>query len=685
MSPMTYTARATLEIGSGSVCSGRAVTTTTASNQVRTPPSTLTRRLDHRDRQHETDGRRRFPSPAATKPAHTDQTLLMSALRPKYRHASNTRETDRGGGGGQDHRTLGYVQVPRCKDAPRGPMESTHYYDCRRDRDPMALRTYTTNMRKKGKVGVDWNLCIWLNNVNQWYEGLMEYSSPVGLLNRSYFNSARGGCSKNTELGIIRQSENQREIYARTNSISNNSYYNGASDDIHYDSNEKSTSVSLYKTRQTQKEVVKIVKDKNKSSAQFQEKKWKSDHICNENINTGTIRKHNRIRVGSELVVPNLSSTNPKNIRNMTIGEPSDTYDKIDGKHNLSNSINITSDTNKYINIPFNSKISNKQMEKEEVSHSAVNPSHFEPAIDESVASDNVDQISNNLFINKADEAKAKEKLCMLETKVNIVDNLGEGIPDNEIELIDIPPNVDDTPRLFSQYIADQQKLFQALQDSNITNMGENAYSITEIDSNLELESAEIITDLNRSMYSNFYNEIGEASNEEMLTENSAMKCTRCCGEISRKSRTDSADCNNKSLAQFDKNVGETVSSKRYILAELPNNAYIVLTLSKRLLAPLGSTNDIEHSVQIEEIEGNTSDSLYVPDTNSVRTKTKKKKEKTLTHSSSSNKKKDAAINKNALKALLFENLLKSDRNDKQNSAKPDMTSYINNEVGLPE
>ncbi|XP_063833258.1 caskin-1-like [Ostrinia nubilalis] len=31
--PMTYTARATLEIGSGSVCSGRAVTTTTASNQ----------------------------------------------------------------------------------------------------------------------------------------------------------------------------------------------------------------------------------------------------------------------------------------------------------------------------------------------------------------------------------------------------------------------------------------------------------------------------------------------------------------------------------------------------------------------------------------------------------------------------------------------------------------------------
>lgn len=39
MFPMTYTARATLEIGSGSVGSGRAVTTTTASNQVRTERS----------------------------------------------------------------------------------------------------------------------------------------------------------------------------------------------------------------------------------------------------------------------------------------------------------------------------------------------------------------------------------------------------------------------------------------------------------------------------------------------------------------------------------------------------------------------------------------------------------------------------------------------------------------------
>ncbi|CAH2986336.1 unnamed protein product [Chilo suppressalis] len=42
--PVTYTARATLEIGSGSVSSGRAVTTTTASNQVRTPAPALPNR-----------------------------------------------------------------------------------------------------------------------------------------------------------------------------------------------------------------------------------------------------------------------------------------------------------------------------------------------------------------------------------------------------------------------------------------------------------------------------------------------------------------------------------------------------------------------------------------------------------------------------------------------------------------
>lgn len=49
--PMTYTARATLEIGSGSVSSGRATTTTTASNQVRTfsrtPRTTRSRRIQH--------------------------------------------------------------------------------------------------------------------------------------------------------------------------------------------------------------------------------------------------------------------------------------------------------------------------------------------------------------------------------------------------------------------------------------------------------------------------------------------------------------------------------------------------------------------------------------------------------------------------------------------------------------
>lgn len=83
--PMTYTARATLEIGSGSVGAGRAVTTTTASNQVRTAP--------------------RLPTPLAEAPApelssSDKQRKLLSALCPK------------GGGGGSDR------SLPRGPDKP---------------------------------------------------------------------------------------------------------------------------------------------------------------------------------------------------------------------------------------------------------------------------------------------------------------------------------------------------------------------------------------------------------------------------------------------------------------------------------------------------------------------------------------------------------------------------------------
>ncbi|XP_037292789.1 LOW QUALITY PROTEIN: uncharacterized protein LOC115450946 [Manduca sexta] len=81
--PMTYTARATLEIGSGSVCSGRAVTTTTASNQVRTPHHSLTRPVR--------------PPPA---PADHHQAKLMNGLRPR---APRDSRLDDGGGGQHGH------------------------------------------------------------------------------------------------------------------------------------------------------------------------------------------------------------------------------------------------------------------------------------------------------------------------------------------------------------------------------------------------------------------------------------------------------------------------------------------------------------------------------------------------------------------------------------------------------
>ncbi|KPJ14802.1 hypothetical protein RR48_05896 [Papilio machaon] len=92
MFPVTYTARATLEIGSGSVCSGRAVTTTTPSNQVRTSPRPALhpapRPAPRPAPQHAPHTPRITPPPATTgrrgswTHSHLNHRALQQAVRP---------------------------------------------------------------------------------------------------------------------------------------------------------------------------------------------------------------------------------------------------------------------------------------------------------------------------------------------------------------------------------------------------------------------------------------------------------------------------------------------------------------------------------------------------------------------------------------------------------------------------
>lgn len=116
----------------------------------------------------------------------------------------------------------------------------------------------------------------------------------------------------------------------------------------------------------------------------------------------------------------------------------------------------------------------------------------------------------------------------------------------------------------------------------------------------------------------------------------------------------------------------DKVSNDQYILAELPNNAYVFLTLPKRLLVPLHN-KDEKPSLQIHEMQNNTN----TPKDNTVAKVSNKKKKEKVVEVTDDTKRKDA-INKTALKVLLFENL------KRDVSVKPGASTVAGEEVGSP-
>ncbi|XP_047511010.1 nucleolar protein dao-5-like isoform X2 [Pieris napi] len=134
MFPMTYTARATLEIGSGSVGTGRAVTTTTASNQVRT-----TTPRSNRDLPTAGPPQRRLDTPALYDP-YAGQNKLMKALC--------VREESPCDSGGNVRKEAPGGKEPRGSDA-----------------------------KETETVDVEWN-----RRVDMWYESLKRYTPPLDYL-----------------------------------------------------------------------------------------------------------------------------------------------------------------------------------------------------------------------------------------------------------------------------------------------------------------------------------------------------------------------------------------------------------------------------------------------------------------------------------------------------------------------
>ncbi|VVC92613.1 unnamed protein product [Leptidea sinapis] len=141
MFPMTYTARASLEIGSGSVGSGRAVTTTTASNQVRT--TTLQTPTTHDSR------------PTTTETTTGGQAKLMKSFKQCKDSGGDACEVKESG--------------PRGSNVHSDQSEATH---------------------------------LWKQNVEKWYESLDQCLNSVYFKKNELYKNDKG-CTKRKKTNIF--------------------------------------------------------------------------------------------------------------------------------------------------------------------------------------------------------------------------------------------------------------------------------------------------------------------------------------------------------------------------------------------------------------------------------------------------------------------------------------------------
>ncbi|CAH2051882.1 unnamed protein product, partial [Iphiclides podalirius] len=139
--PMTYTARATLEIGGSSVCTGRAVTTTTPSNQVRTAAA----------------------APPAARPARHNGTLRRHQI-PAH-------------------------QIAVADDGSRPKRETS----VDRDRPPPNDHTHDHYASQRNSAALRSDE-VWTKSVESWYEGLNNYFIPSGA-SRSRSGAGRVPCA----------------------------------------------------------------------------------------------------------------------------------------------------------------------------------------------------------------------------------------------------------------------------------------------------------------------------------------------------------------------------------------------------------------------------------------------------------------------------------------------------------
>ncbi|KAH9645551.1 hypothetical protein HF086_005200 [Spodoptera exigua] len=649
MFPMTYTARATLEIGSGSVCSGRAVTTTTASNQVRTQrtqPNQPTQRTQ--------------PASPISPHRTTPQLRLMNALRPQ-------RQLDQGGGM-HELPELEARTAPRT-DRPRGPVALCRHYHSAEDQ-PVGHAGNVTSKKKHTD-----NSQLWADNVDNWYKGLSTYTHPL------YYSNDNQTETRLVNTKAMDNKNKQNSIAAISVESKSDLKYAGASHDNNCDDAGLKDDLEI--------NVMSRIPEPNrlKESRGFRDVRRYDDglnRVGNSKHDYDDcdidLRKKYRKQVGGNLVVPTPSDRNPRNIRRMTIGQialpqTQDTF------------CTDTDENTKSIN-SIDMQESSYSINKNEGT-SPGDFSQFEGASSSLCASPN--KAPGDTNANKpsqsldhpakdCDSCDEVEDISWLTTPTS--DNHSEG---KDIELTEVKS------KNLSIYSIENLNIsnIDNLDMSNIENLTvcdiEGSFEQFMLNQQVFLQSIEGEGDGNSIMLvtqdSEKENIIEPVSEPETCSSNKDVEpslqslWSRCpdpmCGDHN-------CQAGNHSKPRDEQNS----TNDQIVLAQLPNNAYIFLTLPQ----PLTSHNNVNISVQPRQIENSNDVNPIVSKSNNKSNNTKKKKQKasggTSDQAVSSDAKK-SALDKNILKVLLFENLFNNNVNENisHTSEVPAITSK---EVGLP-
>lgn len=594
-----------------------------------------------------------------------NQEKLMSGLFPKGDKVVKNSENGR---------SVSSVGEEGKNSKPRGP---SRCFSGHRDETPQCENTRRPNLRRpqESLQPITSDTEAWKCGViDRWYEGLAAYQDQF---NKITTVSRQPSKNKDKDRVIYRNTrptnnkiDYQSNTIKITNTCPNIHVNNIAMGNRICDSAKQSmTNTNKIIPPIISADQIKFVKKKTNKKVytkEFTDVKKGNQKLyrVKENL-SDTEESDTSLReievVGRKCIVPSLASINPRNIRHMTISKTpnidlSETHQSSDVNRTACNTAALKEND---IFVVGNNISKDNILKKTEHCLGTIPPDDT-PANSEKFSEESqVKEISskNNIIVSNCPTINN----TYLEMETGMMKHSSDN---DDIELVDVASK--DTERndseSFFQYCADQQKLFETLGSTHVNKDFVQSFNNNQSGNSQHLDTEKMCIEMD-----NFDTPVRGFE----LTKT---KVDKKSPHVEENNNEKSEGTHIEEVILSNKEEQEKVSSDQYVLTELANNAYVFLTLPKCLHVPLHD-KDQRSSQQLLEVQNNSNAKSDSPEGKAVGKKVTSKKKKRKSLGPGGDTKKKDALNKNALKVLLFENL-------KRDVSVKSETSVADKEVG---